>query len=458
MNKKDSKLDVNRRHFFKKSLSASAGVMAAGIPHLSQASNTKSSPPAKIWITDVRCAIIKDQPVVRITTNVGISGYGMAESYKPYLKPMVAFYKDYIIGLDPTDVTYVYNKIKRMGSFKPWGAAVSAIEMALWDIAGKAAGIPVYKLLGGKIRDKVRVYSGGGKPPMSRLDPDDYAMVAQWVKDSKEGYTMAKFAIAYHTSMPITIPDFYYGLPNSTTGSKPWSGAPAGPTKKTSHPYNGPLTDKGFKHIISCVEAIKKVLGDDIGVALDMGPGHTISDSIKLAKAMEPYNLLWLEDLITGDYNPYVMADMYRDLTMSTTTPIHTGEQIYLRHHFKELFEKQAVRVVGPDPADVGGIAEMKWIAEYGELHGVSMAPHGVFDGLLGLAAHVHCAAAMPENYIAFEYPVAAPEWYDMVDGLPDPIVKKGMIDVWDQPGMGVEIRTNVAKKYLSAEDKNFFD
>src|SRR5208283_5694505 len=104
-----------------------------------------------IKITDLRCAIIGQNPVVRIVTDQGISGYGQAESTKPYLKPMVLFYKNYILGEDPTDVDRVMLKIRRLGGFKPWGSAVSAIEWALWDIAGKAAGVPVYKLLGGKV-------------------------------------------------------------------------------------------------------------------------------------------------------------------------------------------------------------------------------------------------------------------------------------------------------------------
>ena len=101
----------------------------------------------------------------------------------------------------------------------------------------------------------------------------------------------------------------------------------------------------------------------------------------------------------------------------------------------------------GPDPADVGGIAELKWIAEYADLHGISVAPHGIFDGLIGLAAHVHLAAVMPQNYIAFEYPYGQPEWwYDIVDGLPDPIVNKGFVDVWDRPGLGVTFNVAAAK------------
>ena len=98
---------------------------------------------------------------------------------------------------------------------------------------------------------------------------------------------------------------------------------------------------------------------------------------------------MWLEDMITGDYTPYVLSDLYSQVTPYTTTPIHTGEQIYLRQNFKDLIENNAVNIIGPDPADVGGIAEMKWIAEYADIHGILMAPHGTLDGLIGLAAHV---------------------------------------------------------------------
>ena len=235
------------------------------------------------------------------------------------------------------------------------------------------------------------------------------------------------------------VPDFFYG--DAAAGGAP-------------HANRGLLTERGLKHVIACVEAMKDVLGDEVGLALDCGPGWMVPDAIRLAKALEPLNLMWLEDLITGDYTPYVLADVYREVTRSTSTPIHTGEQIYLRQNFKELIEKQAVNIIGPDPADVGGIAELKWVAEYADLHGILMAPHGIFDGLIGLAALVQVCATLPQNYIAFEYPVARPDWwYDIVDGLPDPIVKDSMIEVWDRPGLGVEFNVDAALKYLSDED-----
>jgi len=391
-------------------------------------------------ITDLKCAIIGNNPVVRITTDEGIHGLGQAETTKPYLKPHVMFYKDMIVGEDPTDVERVMLRIRRLGAFKPWGSAVSAIEMALWDIAGKAAGIPVYKLLGGKVRDKVRVYNGAIRFPMKGHSPDDYAENMAKMKASPEGFSIIKQAVGFHSSMAREVPGFFYGevQPRGTRGQ---------------------ITERGLKHVIACVEAMKGVLGDEVGLALDCGPGWMVPDAIRLAKALEPLNVMWLEDLFTGDYTPYVLADVYRDITMSTSTPIHTGEQIYLRQNFRELIEKHAVNIIGPDPEDVGGIAELKWIAEYADLHGILMAPHGVFDGLIGLAAHVHVAATMPQNYIAFEYPIGNPSWwYDIVSGLPNPVVKDSMIDVWDTPGLGVDIIPDKAEQYLREEDKGFFD
>lgn len=406
----------------------------------------QSSRPARppIRITDLRCAIIGRNPVVRIVTDQGISGYGQAESTKAYLKPMVLFYKDYLLGEDPTDVARVMLKIRRLGAFKPWGSAVSAIEIALWDIAGQAAGLPVYKLLGGKIRDRVRIYNGGLRPPLKGQTPQDYADNVQKMKEAREGFTLIKMAVGFHNpGMMTALPDLWYDEPR----------------KGASHPIRGMMTERGLQHVVSCVEAMRKVLGPDIGLALDAGPGWMPKDALAFARACEPLHITWIEDILTGDYTPYPNAELYRDLKMSTTVPIHTGEQIYLRENFKDLIEKQAVDIVGPDPEDVGGISELKWIAEYADLHGIGVAPHGIFDGLLGLAAHVHLAAAMPQNYIAFEYPYGQPEWwYDIVDGLPDPIVNKGFIDVWHRPGLGVSFRPAAAKSRLSPEDRAFFD
>ena len=394
-------------------------------------------------ITDLKCAIIGQNPVVRITTDEGIDGIGAAESSKPYLKPMVMFYKDMILGKDPTDVERVMIGIRRLGAFKPWGSAVSAIEMALWDIAGKSAGVPAYKLLGGKIRDRVRVYNGNVRFQLNGNDPEDYAEVMQKMKDRPEKFSIIKQAVSFHDSMYYNVQEFYYGTP----------------VTKSRHPNRGLITYKGFNHLIRCIEAMTDVLGDEVGLALDCGPGMTVPDALKLAKAVEGMNIVWLEDMVTGDYSPYVLADLYKQITPYTTTPIHTGEQVYLRQNFVELIERNAVNVLGPDPADVGGLAEMKFIAEYADLHGILFAPHGTFDGLIGLAAHVQLGATLPDNYIAFELPTGSPDWwYDILDGLHNLVVQDSHIEVPNVPGLGVQFIVDEAKQHLREEDKDFFD
>ncbi|MGY5802561.1 mandelate racemase/muconate lactonizing enzyme family protein [Rhizobium sp. LEGMi12c] len=396
-------------------------------------------------IVDVKCAVIGSSPVIRIVTDAGIDGYAQAETWKPFLKPYILAFRDALIGLDPTDVERVMLRIRQRGGFKPWGAVVSIIEMALWDIAGKAAGVPVYKLLGGKVRDRVRVYNGAVREPMTGFAPEDYARSCRAMKAAGEGFTIVKQPIGFHSRMRVEVPDFFYGDPEA--------GGMHGAHDR------GLLTERGLKHMVACVAAMKEELGDEIGLALDCGPGWTVPDAIRFARAVEPFNLVWLEDMLTGDYSPFVNADVYRDLTLSTSTPIHTGEQIYLRQNFKPLIESKAVNIIGPDPCDVGGIAELKWIAEYADLHGILMAPHGTANGLLGLAALVQVCAALPHNYVAFEYTVGDPLWwYDIVDGLPKPLVVDGHITVWDTPGLGVTLNAEKARPYLTEEDHVFFD
>ena len=405
---------------------------------------------AALKIIDLKCAIIGGSAVVRIVTNEGISGYGQAETAKPYLKPFVLFYKDYLIGEDPTNVERVMMKIRRMGSFKPWGSAVSIIETALWDIAGKAANLPIYKLLGGKVRDQVRCYASYGKGIRFTVEgktPQHYRDWAEKVKSSGYGWEIIKENLGFHGPSMKNDPDFSY----SNLSKSPES-------KKDNPYYRGPMKITGYKMIVDHVEGMRTALGDDIDLGLDIGPGFMLFDAIKLANLLEPYNICWAEDMLSGDYTPYVTADDYRQLTESTSLPIFTGEQIYLRQNFRELIDRHAVDILGPDPADMGGISELKWVAQHADLYGIKIAPHGTFNGLLGLAAQVQVGATMPENFIAFEYTQAAPFWYDIVEGLPKQIVKDGLIDVWDRPGLGVNFIEKEAKKFLAEEDKNFFD
>ncbi|MXU65056.1 mandelate racemase/muconate lactonizing enzyme family protein [Oceanomicrobium pacificus] len=397
-------------------------------------------------ITDLKCAVIADSPVLRITTDEGITGWSQIETPKPYLQPIVLQLKDWIVGQDPRDVERVMRRIRVRGGFKPFGSAVSAIEHALWDIAGKAAGVPVYRLLGGRVRDHVRTYRTLYQHEMGvGHTPEDYVKWAEYGKSLPEGFTMFKLPTSFHSAMVSDHPNFFYG---DVQTDAPFP-----------YPHKGVMTEDGMAHLVDCVTAAKETLGSACGLAVDAGPGYMPQDALKFARAVEHLNLLWIEDMITGDYSPFVNHDVYRDVTHATTTPIHTGEQIYLRQNYKHLIESHAVNVVGPDPCDVGGLAELKWVAEHADLHGIAMAPHGTANGILGLAALIQVSATLPDNFIAFEYPARfEPFWYDITEGFDGVPVKDGRIAVPDRPGLGVDLVPKEAKKYLSEGDADFFD
>jgi L-alanine-DL-glutamate epimerase-like enolase superfamily enzyme len=398
-------------------------------------------------ITDLRCAVIGRHPIVRIVTDAGLHGLGEVEYTKPYIKPWVLHFREALIGEDPTDVERVMLRIRQRGSFKPYGAAVSAIEHALWDIAGKSANVPAYKLLGGKVRDKVRVYNGSLRRKPEGTTPEGYAADVKWMMERPEGFFMLKMPIGFHSDMKRQFDGFHYGVQQ---GKTPFHGALD----------SGLVSQAGFDFMLDCVIAMKEVTGDKVSLALDCGPGWMLPDAIRFARAVEKYNIMWLEDMLTGDYVPWVNPQAYRELTQSTSTPIHTGEQIYSRHNFKELIETQAVRVIGPDPADIGGIAELKWVAEHAYMHSILMAPHGTANGLLGLGALINVCATLPANYIAFEYPSASdPWWHDIITGLPaGRIVSDSMVDLLPGPGLGLDIDPKAARPYLKEEDAGFFD
>jgi len=401
-------------------------------------------------ITDLKSAIIGENIVLRIVTDKGIDGFSQIENNKDFVLPLVPYFKSMIVGCDPTNVEDVMRRMRRAGAFKPWGKVISSIEMALWDIAGKDAGVPVYKLLGGKVRDQVRVYNGSfvdkGRPHKVADTPEKRGENILHLNEIPEGFTIVKSAVFWHSR------DFYVDADAYNTYT------PENLAPNARLPKGSLLTEEALNRSIDYIARLKKVVGDKVGLAFDVGPGFTTTDIKRIAKAIEPYNVMWLEDSIAGDYTPFTMAKTFRDITESTTTPIHTGEQIFLRQNFMELIENRAVDIVGPDPADVGGIAELKWIAEYADLHGIMMAPHGTFDGVFGMAALTQVGATMPQNYIAYEYPFGNPDWwYDIVEGLPNDFLRDGHVKVWDAPGIGVTFNVNKASKYLRTEDKDFF-
>ena len=411
-------------------------------------------------ITDLKSAVIGRNICLRVVTDKGVDGYAQIESFKEFLSVNNDMYKKEIIGCDPTDVEDVMRRIRRLGAFKPWGKYISSVETALWDIAGKEAGVPVYKLLGGKVRSKVRVYctqyTGLTLPHEEALlhyglDPQIRAENILAIHE-QTGFTIIKSPLGFHNLSFRTLAE-------NVDNSYAYNSHPLNPP--VHYPENGNgslLSSRAMDDLIRYVRGIREIVGDSVGLAYDCGPGMTVPDALRFARGVEDSNVLWLEDLVTGNYSPYTMAQAYRDITWNTTTNIHTGEQIYLRQNYRELIENRAVNIIGPDPADCGGIAELKRIAEYADIHGILIAPHGVFNGVFGMAALMQVCCTLGNNFIAFEYPQADPPWwYDIVTGLPEGFFEKGFVKVWDHPGIGVEFDIPKAEKYLRPEDRDFF-
>ncbi len=397
-------------------------------------------------ITDLRAITIDGSKIVRVDTDEGIHGYGEANwgAKGPVPRDFILALKPMILGHDPTNVEEVMIQIRHMGGNAHMGVSVSAVATALWDIAGKAAGLPVYKLLGGKIRDRVRIYcdTGGGvlldpKDPTSRYTPEAYAEKARRRKAMRDGYTVMKFDIGFHGQHFKTVPGMVWET-------------------NLSYPYQGHATEKGLKSQVAIVEALKGVLGDEIGLAIDCGPGQSLSAIMTLAKALEPYNLAWLEDPFEGADIPHVNVEAYRLLSASTTTPILTGEQIYSRHGYRELIERHAVDVVSPDIQDVGGPAESKWVAEHADLYNILCAPHNA-NHAVSFVANLHVAAVMPRNYIAFEFHQAEdPNWDSILAGVDRPLIRDGFGIVSDKPGFGFELNEEVVRQKLPPGETYF--
>jgi L-alanine-DL-glutamate epimerase-like enolase superfamily enzyme len=219
----------------------------------------------------------------------------------------------------------------------------------------------------------------------------------------------------------------------------------------TKHPFTGiQITDKGLEEIVKYVDGVRKAIGYDIPLAADHFGHMGVNSCIRLGKALEKYQLAWLEDMV-----PWQYTEMWKQISDSLETPTLTGEDIFLKEEFIKLVDARAVDMIQPDLASSGGILETKKIGDYAEERGVPMAMH--FAGTpISLMANIHCAAAT-QNFLALEHhSVDVPWWEDMVTGIPKPFLKDGFIPVPNGPGLGVELVEKVVKEHLVKGEQYF--
>lgn len=394
--------------------------------------NTYSSP-SDLKITDMRIAVVAsnyDYPIIRIDTNQGI--YGIGEVRDAGHKENALQYKSILLRQNPCNVDMIFRAIKHYGNWGREGGGVSGIELALWDLVGKVYGVPCYQFLGGKYRDRIRVYAD--TPAPEERTPEGYA---QRVLGRKEmGLTVIKFDVGIHVlsgyvedGVVGTSSRYEYGL------SRRWVARGSS--------IGAQLTDKGIARFVEIVSAVREAVGWKTALAVDHFGPLTVKDGIRLGHALEPYCLAWMEDIL-----PWWDVEGNLQVTRAINVPTLNGEDIYLWDGWREMIEKRAIDIVHPDLLTSGGMLETKKIADYAERYGLPTALH--FAGSpIAFMANLHCAAAIP-SFVALEnHALDLPFWKDLVTGLPENLMEDGYVRVPEKPGLGVDLNYEGIKENL---------
>ena len=381
----------------------------------SREANIKThSRPSQLRISDLRIVNLKGLPfdasLLRIDTNQGISGYGeVRDGASPTYALML---KSRLLGENPCDIDRLFRKIKQFGYHGRQGGGVSGIEMALFDLAGKAYGVPAYQLAGGKFRDRVLVYC-------DTQSVADGALMGRRLKQRMEaGFKFLKM-------------DLGIGLLKDVANAI--SAPPqAGFARHIMHPLRGiQITDLGIEWLVDYVRQVRDIIGYEIPLAVDHFGFINVESCIRLGQALDQFNLAWYEDMI-----PWQLTQQWRRVKESVMSPVCTGEDIYLKEGFMPLLEAEAVSLIHPDLATAGGIMETKKIGDLAQDYGIPMAMH-MAGSPVSFLANIHCAAAT-ENFTVLEnHSVDLAWWDDLIGGIDKPLVVDGYARVPEGPGLG---------------------
>ncbi|WP_214472700.1 mandelate racemase/muconate lactonizing enzyme family protein [Mesorhizobium sp. dw_380] len=402
--------------------------------------NTNSKP-SELRITDMRVAEIVGAPfttaLLKIYTNQGIVGLGEVRDGASATYALML--KSRLLGENPCDIDRLFRRIKQFGGHGRQGGGVSAVEIALWDLAGKAYGVPIYQMLGGRFREKVRLYCDTDAEKPSGTE------TGKRLKERMDrGFTFLKMDLGLmqiaHIPGAVVAPagalEGFHGNPRGRGGSleERKTRNLAYGAQNVQHPFTGlHFTEKGIDLLEQYIHQVREIIGYEIPLAIDHVGHISLQDGIRLARRIEKYVPAWLEDVI-----PWQHTEQYRQLQDATTVPICTGEDIYLKEGFEPLLKSGGLSVIHPDLLTSGGILETKKIGDMAQDHGVAMAIHMAESPIAAMAA-AHVATAT-ENFMALEYHSADVDWWDdIVTGVPKPLVKDGFITVPDKPGLGID-------------------
>ena len=458
----------DRRSFLKKSLLG--GISMAGmmsIPFEDTISQVTSkvprvSSPSDLKITDMRYTTINNgtgptnarNVIIRIDTNQGI--YGLGEVRDGADARYALFLKSRLLGRNPCNVEMLFKIIKPFGAHGRMGGGVSGVEMALWDLAGKAFNAPAWALLGGRYRTKVRLYAyipNSGEGALSKIDMTSFKADLK-NRMEVQGYTWLKMhpGIGVVGNIPGTTVNTKYRTALSDIAVDKSYYA-----QNTKHAFTSvQYTDKGLEALAEYVDAIRNCTGYDIPLSADHQGIFDLNTCIRVGNALEKFSLASLEDFLNWD-----STNELKMITDSITTPTMTGEDIYLKEEFFKLCDVHAVDIVQPDMGSSGGILETKKIGDYAEDKKMPMLQH--FAGTpVGFMANVHSSAAT-QGSLALEMPnqiVDNPWWASLVKTVGKlPLYTNGFANVPDDaPGLGIELNDEVMKQHLHKEDTGYFE
>jgi galactonate dehydratase len=404
---------LTRRKMLKNAALPIAGTFA--LPTLAAAVQDVSTPyqRPKLKITDIRTAQVRVhglQTHIRVYTDQGLYGQGESTDAAVGTAALVNQFRRFLVGQDPLNVDALWERIRVSGIFAgaqggQYTTALTGVEIALWDLAGKALGLPVYQLMGGKFRDKIRIYCDSDMD--DPLGPESDRKLP-WIKE--QGFTAMKIDLDEAAD------------PNRFD--------------KVNWTANNVEVDRMVRWVRHVRESIPK----EMELACDMHGRYDAGTAKRVAKELEPFRLLWLEEVV-----PAEDIDAMADVRHSTSTPIACGENLYMRWGFRELLDKNAVDIIQPDFQKTGGLSESQKIANLAQTYYVPVAPHCVVSPI-GMMSTAHVCASIP-NFLCCEWHwINFPEyWKNWVKE--GEIIQKGYVTVTDKPGIGVEMNEEIARK-----------
>jgi galactonate dehydratase len=361
--------------------------------------------------------------IVRVEADDGTVGIGECYPSPGVHEIITDCLQPILIGETPLDVERLYNLMRGClsGRGSQWGIgtiAISGVEIALWDLAGKLLGQPVWQLLGGKMRDEVMIYADchAGEAMVTSAEegqdeatyePEAYAQAARMAVD--DGFDLVKFDLDVPSGRELN--------------------------RKSRH-FDSPE----IEHKRRIVEAVTEEVGSDAEVGVDLHWNFNPETAERLCRAIEPYDLAYVEDPL-----PPENIDALRELKRRVDVPLLTGENLYGRHGFRDLIEKQAVSFLAPDVPKTGGIAETKKIADMAEAYYQTLVPHNIGSPVATVAT-AHVGATVP-NFYGLEYHAReVPWWEDLVVG--DDLIQDGTMTVPDAPGLGIELDWDIVEAH----------